>query len=487
MFDVTIQRRLFLGFALGPLALLFVGWIAYTTIENLVDLREQATHSFTLLDGLGNVMTDAVDAETGQRGYLLTGDEAYLAPYTAGRDALKSDLRKVLALSAGNAQREQDLQRLQSLLQSKQDELAATVDARRTKGLDAAMAIVRGGSGKTYMDEARGVVAKIRSEDNGRLAELTAASNSATRFTFNFILFGTIAAFLGVSIGGLLISRSITRPINSTVQSLASTATEILAGTTQQASSMREQSTAVAETVTTVDEVLQTANQAAERAKTVADSASSAADIGASGKQSVMNTLSKMAEVKDQTSAIAETILSLSERAQTIGEIIAAVNEITERSNLLALNAAIEASRAGEHGRGFSVVAGEIKSLADQSKKATAQVREILGDIQKSTNTAVFVTEQGTKTVHQAIRAATESGETITSLVETMEAAARAATQIAASASQQATGMTQIHQAMSHINEASNQNLAATRQSEQAAQDLHSMGMRLKSMVAGGH
>ena len=195
-------------------------------------------------------------------------------------------------------------------------------------------------------------------------------------------MFGTIIAFLGVSIGGLLISRSITRPISNTVQALASTATEILAGTTQQASSMREQSAAVSETVTTVDEVLQTANQAAERAKTVADSALSAADVGASGKQSVLNTLTMMAEVKDQTSAIAETILSLSERAQTIGEIIAAVNEITERSDLLALNAAIEASRAGEHGRGFSVVASEIKSLADQSKKATAQVRQILGDIQ---------------------------------------------------------------------------------------------------------
>jgi methyl-accepting chemotaxis protein len=211
-----------------------------------------------------------------------------------------------------------------------------------------------------------------------------------------------------------------------------------------------------------------------------------AADVGATGKQSVMNTLSMMEEVKDQTATIAETILSLSERAQTIGEIIAAVNEITERSNLLALNAAIEASRAGEHGRGFSVVASEIKSLADQSKKATAQVRQILGDIQKSTNTAVLVTEQGTKSVHQAIRAANESGETISSLVETMDAAARAATQIAASASQQATGMSQIHQAMSHINEASNQNLAATRQSEQAAQDLHTLGTRLKALIVGG-
>jgi methyl-accepting chemotaxis protein len=485
MLDLTIQRRLFFGFALGPLALLFVGWIAYTNIQSMVELRDERNQSFTLLDGLSTVMADAVNAETGQRGYLLVGEESYLAPFQAGRDALNGDLRKVMALSTGNPQRQQELQRLQTVLQSKLDELSATVELRRAKGQDAAVAIVRAGTGKTYMDEARGIIAQIRSEEGNKLGELTAATDSETHFTFNVILFGTIIAFVGVCIGGLLISRSITRPINNTVQSLASTATEILAGTTQQASSMREQSAAVSETVTTVDEVLQTANQAADRAKAMADSAVSAADVGASGKQAVLNTLTMMSEVKDQTSAIAETILSLSERAQTIGEIIAAVNEITERSNLLALNAAIEASRAGEQGRGFSVVASEIKSLADQSKKATAQVRQILGDIQKSTNTAVFVTEQGTKTVHQAIRAATESGETITSLVDTIDIAARAAAQISASASQQATGMTQIHQAMAHINEASNQNLAATRQSEQAAQDLHTMGTRLKAMVMG--
>ena len=93
--------------------------------------------------------------------------------------------------------------------------------------------------------------------------------------------------------------------------------------------------------------------------------------------------------------ATAENILALAEQAQAIGEIIATVNDIAEQTNLLALNAAIEASRAGEQGKGFAVVAGEVKALADQSKKATAQVRQILGEIQKATNTAVLSTEEG--------------------------------------------------------------------------------------------
>ena len=484
-FDMTIQRRLLFGFILGPVALLVIGWIAYGNIQSMLDMRNQRNHAFAVIESLTNVMLDAVNAETGERGFLLTGDGAYLAPYDAGEAALKDDLGKLAALSAADPQRLEEVRRLQTVLQEKSAELRKTIETHKSKGSDAALVMVRTGRGKSYMDEARNIIGRVRAQETGRLGELTVMTSSVTQFTQNTIVFGTIAAFLLVCIGGFLIARSITRPIGNTVQALATTATEILAGTSQQASSMREQSTAVAETVTTVDEVLQTASQAAERAKVVADSAMRATDVGAAGKESVMNTLAMMESVKESSATIAESILSLSERAQAIGDIIAAVNEITERSNLLALNAAIEASRAGEYGRGFSVVAGEIKSLADQSKKATAQVRQILGDIQKSTNAAVLVTEQGTKSVQLAIRAAGDSGETITSLVETIDTAARAATQIAASASQQATGMTQIHQAMSHINEASNQNLAATRQSEQAAQDLHTLGTRLKSLIVG--
>lgn len=270
-----------------------------------------------------------------------------------------------------------------------------------------------------------------------------------------------------------------------TANSLSAAATEILAGTTQQATGMQQQSAAVAETVTTVDEVLQTSEQAAQRATAVSDSAQRAAEVSQAGRAAVENTITTMTAIKTQAAATAESILSLAERGQAIGEIVAAVTDIADQTNLLALNASIEASRAGEQGRGFSVVAAEIKALADQSKKATAQVRQILGDIQKGTTSAVIATEEGAKRIDQALVTISEGGSTIRALEHTITNAAQLAAQIAASAGQQATGMAQIQQAMVHINQASSQNLAATRQSEEAARSLHALGSRLKELLVG--
>src|SRR4028119_2044466 len=151
-----------------------------------------------------------------------------------------------------------------------------------------------------------------------------------------------------------------------------------------------------------------------------------------------------MKRIRSQMSLLAESMMRLSEQSQTIGEIIATVDDLAQQSNLLAVNAAIEAAKAGEQGKGFAVVAQEVKSLADQSKQSTTQVRTILSDIQKATAAAVMATEQGNKAVEDGVRQSAAAGESIVALGANVTEASQAATQIAASSQQQLVGMEQV-------------------------------------------
>ena len=189
------------------------------------------------------------------------------------------------------------------------------------------------------------------------------------------------------------------RTVAEFVNQLAGATSEILASTTQQVAGAQEQGSAVAETVSTIEEIAQTSEEAAGRARAVSESARHVRGGGPTGRRAVDEAVAAMGTVREQVESIAARILALAEQAQAIGDIITTVNDISEQTHMLALNASIEASRAGEHGRGFAVVAAEVKALADQSKKATAQVRQILGQIQKATHGAVMTTEEGTKSV----------------------------------------------------------------------------------------
>ena len=278
--------------------------------------------------------------------------------------------------------------------------------------------------------------------------------------------------------------RRTTREIHESIGVLASSSSEILATATQVAAGAAETATAVSETTATVVEVKQTAQVSSQKAKYVSESAQKVAQVSQAGRKSVEDATQGMQRIQEQMESIAGSIVRLSEQSHAIGEIIATVNDLAEQSNLLAVNAAIEAARAGEQGKGFAVVAQEVKSLAEQSKQATAQVRTILGDIQKATGAAVLATEQGAKAVEAGVKQSAEAGESIRLLADGIAEAAQAATQIAASSQQQMAGMDQVALAMDNIKQASAQNVAGTKQAEAAAQGLHELGQRLKQLAA---
>jgi len=568
----SIGNKIASGFGLGLAVLLVVGAVSYDSTTKVSSSAEWVRHTHEVLTGLEGLLSGIKDAETGQRGYVITGESRYLEPYNTARDFVDQKLNSVRSLTSDNPIQQQRLQALEPLVDSKFTELQTVIDLRKTKGFAAASQEILTDKGKNAMDAIRKVVNAMVSEETGLLDKRSAEEQDRSHRTVLTIILGCLTSFVLLGVVGILLTRNIvgplrevsaaaqkialgdlsvemmssarqdevgvlakafaemteslgqmtrvaaqiskgdltvevipksdkdilgkaflsmrenlrrvTREIQESISVLSSSAQEIVATTAQVASAATETATAVSETTTTVEEVKQTAQLSSQKAKYVSEAAQKVALVSQGGKKSAAESIDAMKQIREQMESIAESIVRLSEQSQAIGEIMLTVNDLAEQSNLLAVNASIEAAKAGEQGKGFAVVAQEVRNLADQSKQATAQVRSILGEIQKATNAAVMVTEQGSKAVEVGVQQAVRAGESVQQLAESIAEAAQAAAQIAASSQQQMAGMDQVAQAMESIKTASTQNVASSKQTESAAKNIDDLGRRLKELVA---
>jgi len=569
---ISIGFKLWSSFIVILLVVLVVGVTAYQSMIKFAESTQEVNHTQTVLTRLSDLLTALIDAETGQRGYVLTGANRYLEPYQEALRGIDANLVELKQLTEGSPAQQQRIRKLEPLVAEKLGELKETIDLRTNKGFEAARDVVVTDRGKQAMDEVRVLLSDMADDERALLKRRIDGASASAQTTIAVIVGGVATAGLLVLCAGYFLSRHIARPLDEIagraerivageivvkpvsrprsdevgllqqwfnrmaeslqdkvtaaqriaegdltvkiapnseqdalgiafatmidnlrdlyrqigegVNTLAGAASEILSGTTQMAAGAAETATAMAETATTVEEVKQTAMVATQQAKRVAEAAQQAVQVSQGGRRAAEESVEGMQKIREHIEKIAERIVQLTEQSQAAGEIIATVNDLSEQSNLLAVNASIEAAKAGEQGKGFGVVAQEMKSLADQSRQATAQVRGILGDIQKAMSAAVLAAEQGSKVVEAGVKQSQNAGEAIRQLTETIAQSAQAASQIAVSAQQQMAGMTQLALATENIKLASSQNLESTRQNEGAAHNLHGLGLQLKDMVS---
>jgi len=528
----TIGIKMACGYLAAGVFLLVIGVFSYVSVNRIDNTTHWVDHTYQVITTVNQVTITLLNAETGQRGYIITGDVSYLEPYNGAQASLDSEIKTLRDLTSDNPTQQQNIDVLQTLVADKMAVLTTTVQVRTTQGFEAAQTIVLTGTGKTIMDNIRTTITGIVNTEQTLLATRLASQVTTVNTTRIVIIAGAIIAILAMIAIGILLIRNITKPIKElselsrrigggdlavdipqvgrqdeigslwqsfrtmtdsmltmvkenkeSVNLLSSSSAEILAAATQIAAGSVETATAVSQTTSTVEEVRQISESSSAKAKAVADNAQKTTEIALNGKKALEGIVEVMDNIHERVESIAESVVRLSEQGQAIGEIIASVNDIADQSNLLAVNAAIEAAKAGEYGKGFGVVAQEIKGLAEQSRLATTKVRAILLDVQKGTSAVVMATEQGNKAVETGVKQSQEAGESIRVLADSVAQAAQASVQIAASNQQQMAGISQVTSAMENIKQGSTQTAASTKQAEMAARNLYDLAQKIKQLM----
>ncbi len=271
--------------------------------------------------------------------------------------------------------------------------------------------------------------------------------------------------------------------VSKTSESLLSASTEISSSAEQMASGAKQQTDQTTQVSTAVEEmtatVIETARNAGE-ASTVSIQASDMATVGA---DVVKETISGMQRIADVVSNSATTIGELAKSADQIGEIIGVIDDIADQTNLLALNAAIEAARAGEQGRGFAVVADEVRKLAERTTKATAEITSMIKGIQRDTGEAVKSMEEGNSEVTAGRELADKAGDSLNEILDMSQRVNNMIQQIATAAEQQSAAAEQISRSVDQIANVTQETAKGASESAFASEDLNKQAEGLAQIV----
>ena len=294
-----------------------------------------------------------------------------------------------------------------------------------------------------------------------------------------------VLARLGGNLNGMTESLAgVAGGIKEAVNTMYTSLEQMQSAINAQSAGASEQAASVNETTATLEEIKATSTQTLEKARMLGEVAERTRRESEQGMAAVDQAVVNMASIRERVEGIAQTILSLSEQTQQIGEITAVVTNLAQQSKMLALNASIEAAKAGEAGKGFAVVAAEVRELAEQSQQSTAQVQKILQDIRHATDKAVMATEEGSKGVDSGVLSVQRSGEAMRQLSEVIRETSLASQQIVAAVRQEAVGIDQVALAMSEINKVTSQFVTSAQQSKASSGEFRNVAERLRESVS---
>jgi methyl-accepting chemotaxis protein WspA len=568
----TISRKILAGYGISIALVVAICAGVFVNLQTLRDQFSARTKSHEKLDALDALEFLLRDAETSSRGFIITGNEAYLEPNIAAHSQLAPAIDKLLALTADDPDQAPRLLTLRQTIEAKMAVMDDAINARREQGFEAAAAIVNTGKGKGFMEAIRSALDAVRQDEDRHAQEAqqqVTAVIDTLRVTIEIAAPIAILGMLGI---GIFCARSISRPVGTlteaarrialggvnveippakggdeisqlarsfeqmvtslkasattseriaagdlTVQiapqsdadivgrsqaqmvaqlsgligqvqqsgvQVNSSAVEIAAVAKQQQATASEVASTTTEISSTAKEMSATSTELLKTADQVSLVATETASLAAQGKANLARMEAIIQQINDASAAITSRLGVINEKAGNINAVVTTITKVADQTNLLSLNAAIEAEKAGEYGRGFSVVATEIRRLADQTAASSGDIERIVKEMSSAVAAGVMGMD---KFAEEVRRGASEIGETRRQLdevvtqvqslapsVETLHEGMRAQTQ----------GAEQISDALSQLGEAARQTADSIRDSSRAVEQLNEATHGLQGAIA---
>lgn len=476
---LKLKHRILIGY-LAPI-LLTVGLASFVSVyAKRVQFNErELKKQYDVFQGTAELAFDIATIQKAARGNLLEKNDRSSAEYARSKQSFQKYSQEVAEMIDDEELRTEfsSIAELGEWAIAYNDRLMSLVNQNQA---EQAVAIWEQGTGLEIADELAQRLIAFRAQEIELINELEAAQEAAINSLNSTVLLlsaSSCVLMLGI---GILLASTISREVNQSIAQIASSSSEIAATTQQQERISTGQAASVNQTTTTMAELGTATHQTTAQAEASASTARQALELAEEGNDAVEKTVKGINTLKNQVGSIAEQIMHLSERTGQISLVTELVSDVANQTNMLALNASVEAARAGEGGKGFSVVAHEIRKLADQSQKSSETISNLVHDIQAALNSTVMVTDRGTQEAEQGIKLASSSAQSFAEIATAINEVFLNSQQIAITTKQQAAAVQQVVSAMNELNSGAQQSASGANQIQFSIEQLNKAAQQLK-------